>query len=117
MEEKFFLYYEEVDWCERMRKAGWEVWVEPAVRVYHKESVTTQALGGLKTYYLNRNRVWLMRRHESGWRLAGFYIFFLVVTVPKNALFFLLKGQFENLAAFLKSVWWNFYPGKRSQYA
>lgn len=108
MEEGFFLYYEEVDWSERIRRAGWEVWVEPRARVYHKESASIQAEGGLKTYYLNRNRVWFMRRHYGGWQLAAFYAFLLLVTVPKNAVAYLLKGQRENLAAFLDGVWWNF---------
>lgn len=114
MSEDFFLYYEELDWCERIRQAGWQVWVEPRARVYHKESVAVQQIGGLKTYYLNRNRVWFMRKHYGGWRLAGFYAFLLLVTVPKNVLSMLLSGQHENLAAFLKGVWWNFYPKKSS---
>jgi len=112
MSEDFFLYYEELDWCERIRRAGWEVWVQPQARVYHKESVAVQQIGGLKTYYLNRNRVWFMRKHYGGWRLAGFYAFLLLVTVPKNVVSYLLKGEKENLAAFLKGVWWNFYPKK-----
>lgn len=114
MSEDFFLYYEELDWCERIRRAGWEVWTEPRARVYHKESVSVQQLGGLKTYYLNRNRVWFMRRHYGGWRLAGFHAFLLLVTVPKNVASYVLKGEKENLAAFLKGVWWNFYPKKGS---
>ncbi|HND87126.1 MAG TPA: glycosyltransferase family 2 protein, partial [Saprospiraceae bacterium] len=108
MEEAFFLYYEEVDWSERIRQAGWEVWIEPRAKVYHKESASMQDAGSLKTYYLSRNRVWFMRRHYGGWRLAVFYAFLLLVTVPKHAISYLLKGQRENLAAFLDGVWWNF---------
>lgn len=116
MSEDFFLYYEELDWCERIRQAGWEVWTEPRARVYHKESAAVQQLGGLKTYYLNRNRVWFMRRHYGGWRLAGFYAFLLLVTVPKNVASYFLKGEKENLAAFLKGVGWNFYPKKSMEW-
>lgn len=35
MDEEFFLYYEDVDWCHRMSDAGWEVWVEPAATAIH----------------------------------------------------------------------------------
>ncbi len=115
MSEDFFLYYEELDWCERIRQAGWEVWTEPRARVYHKESAAVQQLGGLKTYYLNRNRVWFMRRHYGGLQLVGFYTFLLLVTVPKNVVSYFLKGEKENLAAFLKGVWWNFYPKKSNR--
>lgn len=108
MEEGFFLYYEELDWCERIRQAGYSVWVEPQARVYHKESLTVQKLGALKTYYLNRNRVWFMRRNYGGWRLGVFYAFLFLVTIPKNVLHYLFKGETGNLKAFLGGVWWNF---------
>jgi len=108
MDEGFFLYYEELDWCERIRKAGFSVWVEPRARVYHKESLTVEKLGTLKTYYLNRNRVWFMRRNYGGWRLAVFYVFLFLVTIPKNVLRYLLRGETENLKAFLRGIWWNF---------
>lgn len=35
LDDTFFLYYEDVDWCHRMRDAGWEVLVEPAARCVH----------------------------------------------------------------------------------
>lgn len=34
-DEKYFLYYEEVDLCMRSQKAGWECWYVPASRVVH----------------------------------------------------------------------------------
>jgi GT2 family glycosyltransferase len=108
MDEDFFLYYEELDWCERIRRAGLSIWVEPRARVYHKESLTVNQLGPLKTYYLNRNRVWFMRRNYGGWRLAVFYVFLFLVTIPKNVFLYLLRGETENLKAFLRGIWWNF---------
>jgi GT2 family glycosyltransferase len=108
MEERFFLYYEELDWCERIRRAGFSVWVEPRARVFHKESMTVAKMGALKTYYLNRNRVWFMRRNSGGWRLAVFFMFLFAVTIPKNALLFLWRGETDNLRAFLSGIGWNF---------
>lgn len=35
LDERFFLYYEDVDFCRRAREAGWGVWYDPAVRVTH----------------------------------------------------------------------------------
>lgn len=35
MDEGFFLYYEDVEWCHRMREGGWDVLVEPAAKVAH----------------------------------------------------------------------------------
>jgi len=35
MDESLFMYCEETDWCLRLVRAGWEVWVEPAARIVH----------------------------------------------------------------------------------
>src|SRR5262249_17081759 len=35
MDERYFLYYEEVDFCLRSRRAGWPCWYVPASRVVH----------------------------------------------------------------------------------
>lgn len=35
MDEGFFLYYEDIEWCHRMRDHGWRVLVEPAATVTH----------------------------------------------------------------------------------
>jgi len=119
MDEDFFLYYEELDWGERVRKSGFEIWVEPRARVYHKESLTVGKLGSLKTYYLNRNRVWFMRRNYGGWKIAAFYLFLFLVTIPKNTLQMLLKGEKDNLKAFWRGIFWNFSlkdPEKRMSF-
>lgn len=42
MDEKFFLYYEEVDYCLKAQKAGWECWSVPASKVVHLGSQSTQ---------------------------------------------------------------------------
>lgn len=35
MDEGFFLYYEDFEWCHRMRDRGWDVLLEPSARVVH----------------------------------------------------------------------------------
>lgn len=35
LDESYFLYAEDHDWCRRMRAAGWEVWVAPQARAEH----------------------------------------------------------------------------------
>ncbi len=35
MDEQYFLYYEEVDYCLRARRAGWQIWYAPESRVVH----------------------------------------------------------------------------------
>jgi GT2 family glycosyltransferase len=35
LDETYFMYFEEVDFCRRARQAGWTCWYEPASRVVH----------------------------------------------------------------------------------
>ena len=35
MDEDYFLFYEETDWCYRMRRSGWRTYYLPEVKVYH----------------------------------------------------------------------------------
>jgi GT2 family glycosyltransferase len=107
MFEEFFLYYEELDWCERIRKAGYEIYVEPRARVYHKESASVGQMSTLKTFYINRNRIYFMRRNFGGINLLLFSLFLVFITIPKNVLMFLLRGQVDHAKVFLKAVWWN----------
>lgn len=35
LDDRFFMFYEEVEWCRRIRDTGWEIWLVPAARVVH----------------------------------------------------------------------------------
>jgi len=45
MDEKYFLYFEETDFCLRTRRAGWPIWHVPASRVVHLEGQSTGVTG------------------------------------------------------------------------
>ena len=107
MSEVFFLYYEELDWSERIRKAGYEIYVEPNAKIYHKESLTVGTDSPLKTYYINRNRILFMRRHKKSWQIVLFMFFLTFATIPKNTVRYLLAGRLDNLKAFYKALAWN----------
>jgi GT2 family glycosyltransferase len=107
MPDFFFLYYEEIDWCERIKKAGYKIYVVPASKVYHKESMSVGKKSTLKTYYMTRNRVLFMRRNTSGVTKASWLVFFVAVTLPKNFITYLLKRDMEHLKAFWKALHWN----------
>ncbi len=40
-DEAYFMYTEEVDWCYRVRRAGWAIWQEPRARVTHVGGAAT----------------------------------------------------------------------------
>ena len=108
MPEFFFLYYEEVDWCESIKRAGYKIYVVPDSKVYHKESMSIGKGSTLKTYYMTRNRLLYMRRNTAGFKKMTWILFFLFFSLPKNALMFTLKRDMEHARAFWKGLLWNF---------
>jgi GT2 family glycosyltransferase len=116
MPEIFFLYYEELDWCESIKNAGYKIYVVPASKVYHKESMSVGKNSTLKTYYMTRNRLLFMRRNTSGLTKVSWILFFLIFSIPKNTAGYILKRDTAQLKAFWKGFIWNamhFTNGKK----
>ncbi|MFK7984372.1 MAG: glycosyltransferase family 2 protein [Saprospiraceae bacterium] len=108
MSEFYFLYYEELDWCERIRKAGYTILFAPTAKIYHKESISVGKTNPLKTYYLTRNRILFMAKNRSKLEYLVFTLFLFLLTIPKNSLMYCLKGEWQHLAAFWRAIKWNF---------
>lgn len=107
MPELFFLYYEELDWCETIKNNGYKIYVVPQAKIYHKESMSVGKNSTLKTYYLTRNRLLFMRRNTRGLTKVSWVLFFIFFSIPKNSLAFVLKRETEHLKAFWKGFMWN----------
>jgi len=107
MAEIYFLYYEELDWGEQIRKNGFEIFYVHNSIVYHKASSSTGTNSALKTYYLNRGRLIFMRRNVHGLKflLALFYMIF--ISLPKNFFRFLSKGEWKLIKPYIRAFLWN----------
>lgn len=68
MDESFFLYYEESDWCLNVRHAGYEILAVPSSVVWHRVSATLGMMSPAIDYYMLRNHLHLINRHWSGVR-------------------------------------------------
>jgi GT2 family glycosyltransferase len=108
MPEVFFLYYEEFDWSEKVKKKGYKIYYQPKSLIYHKESMTTGKSSPLKTFYLTRNRILFMRRNMPLASLLIFLGYFIFFTIPKNTINFLFKGERAHLQSFWKGIMWHF---------
>ena len=61
LDDGYFMYFEETDWCFRMKKENGEVWLCPSARVVH--------FGGGEQGHYDAQRVYYF--HESLFRFAG----------------------------------------------
>ena len=107
MTEVYFLYYEEHDWAEMIKRAGYKIYYQPKSYILHKESVSTGKNSPFKTYHITRNRLVFARRNFNGIPFFMSWIFQTFVSAPKNTLLYLTKGQLSHLKAYWQGLFWN----------
>jgi glycosyltransferase involved in cell wall biosynthesis len=69
-DERYFLYYEDVDLALRGGNRGWHFGFEPASTVWHARSSTTSQLGSAVRRLQERNRIWMVVRFGSATMIA-----------------------------------------------
>jgi GT2 family glycosyltransferase len=106
--EEFFIYYEEFDWCDQIKRKGYKVYYQPKSLIYHKESMTTGKESAFKAFYHTKNRILYMRRNVPWYGFMIFLFYFSLFTVPKNTLVYLRRGQKQHLRSFWKGIGWQF---------
>jgi N-acetylglucosaminyl-diphospho-decaprenol L-rhamnosyltransferase len=65
LDEAFFMYAEEVDWCYRIRRAGWAIWQVPAAQVMHVGGAATRQFRQRMLVALYHSRLRFFRKHYS----------------------------------------------------
>jgi hypothetical protein len=118
LDESYFAYHEEVDWCWRARKAGWLIYYQPYSRVWHHYSKSTAATrpqaarrwsrtrradlpnplavgwNPVRTYLGARNSVRFIRRHAS-WPRKLYFLLSTAYAIPLELLAAVLEREEE----------------------
>lgn len=78
LDEGFFMYCEEIDWCWRLRQAGYRVYCVPQAEVVHHEAQSTRQFREEMFLALWRARLRLFGKHyRPGYRLLARLILLL----------------------------------------
>lgn len=105
MPECYFLYYEELDWSMMFTRANYQIWYEPKCTIYHKESQATGQNSPLRTYYITRNRLLLVKRNYTGLKKWLAYCYMMAIVVPKDILKNAIHGNWGVLSATIKGTY------------
>lgn len=91
MDERFFMYAEETDWCYRFKAKGWKNRFTPDAEIIHIGGASAVKLGARRAQVTNRSFVRYMFKHWSRPRaivgvymIALFYLIRLMVLLPKQ---------------------------------
>ena len=66
LDERFFAYYEETEWCVRAKRAGFQIVHVPLARIWHKISPEARAGSPTAHYYMTRNRLLFLKATGAG---------------------------------------------------
>jgi GT2 family glycosyltransferase len=114
MEENYFLYYEELDWCEKFKRAGKKIWFTGNTKIFHKESISVGKESPLKTYFMTRNRILYIRKNTNLLTTIVFYMYSTLITIPKQIFIYLKKGRTDLIKWAIKGFLWNLFNSTTS---
>lgn len=109
LDESYFLYREETDWCIEMRKNGWRLLYCPESIVWHKEGHSVGFKSALHDYYAVRNMLYLIQKHYPEHMTSAFIASFWRAAAPK-----LFRLQFGRLRYVIKA-YYDFLRGVRGK--
>jgi GT2 family glycosyltransferase len=104
MPEDYFLYYEELDWSEMIKRGGFEIWFDPRAVIIHKESRSTGRNSPLKKYYMVRNRLIFAKRNRSGLTRIFAILYQLTIADTRELIGSLLVGRVDLAIATIHGV-------------
>ena len=110
LDEKFFNYYEDVDWSLRMKNLGYDLGFVKESIIYHhgssssKNKKTKEGVISSKIHYFNiRNHILLLKKHKNLFNFFGI-IFFQIIKITSYVFYFLIRFRFNKLTMVLKGL-------------
>lgn len=65
IDERFYYYVEEFDWCVRAKESGWKIIHTPQAKIWHKGVQRNYHPKPSVTYYATRNRLLVLMKHHA----------------------------------------------------
>jgi len=64
-DENYFLYFEDIDLCYKMRQAGWTLRFLPQEHIIHIGGTSTSAVKNSSRYHYRKSQIYFYRKHNS----------------------------------------------------
>jgi GT2 family glycosyltransferase len=104
LDERFFMYCEDVDWAYRAKQAGWRVCYYPMVKVIHRIGAASDQAPFRMIYHFHRSMfIFFLKHYAKGWRL---------LLLPAIFAGIVARGSFATIHAQL-TLWRNSKAGRK----
>jgi len=104
LDERYFIYAEDADWCLRARRAGFRLLFVPTARLWHKVSASSGATSPWKIYQRLRANLTLFARHARGLARVTWLPCFLAQQAALAA-WLLARGRGAAATAVPRALW------------
>ncbi len=111
LDERFFMYFEETEWCVRIGRAGFRILHVPQARVLHKIPLNARFDREYLAYYMTRNRLLFLR--ATGAPLST-WLHALIVQDLRTYLSLVLRPKWRTRSGRIgmRSAWMDFWRGR-----
>ncbi len=116
LDERFFAYYEEVEWCVRMQRAGYHILFVPQSKVWHKISPEAREASPQVHYYMTRNRLLFLHLTRAPLRARLWTAF----SYARTLLSWRIKPKWRYKAPQRQAMWqaiWDYGHGRLGRQA
>lgn len=93
-DEKYFLYFEDLDFCLRAQKAGFKIALDPKVVIFHKLGGSTGRWSKTSIYHNLRSNLLFITKH-LGWRRPIGYLYLALLSIKILLTRLILKLSFR----------------------
>lgn len=106
MDERFFLNFEDNDWCFRAKKEGFTIIYQPEAIVWHKTSRSINRIPNQWIYFSTRNLIWLEFKHAKKLQLLCFLVCYFLFVFPMYFFgYLLIKKNKDLFVKYIRGVW------------
>jgi len=115
LDEDYFLFFEETDWCYRMKKAGWKVYHVPQAQVYHFQGKSVEKERGRAKVEYYRSRYIFFKKHRGKFQLLLLIIGLIIkliiefsfIGISNILTFFRLPKIRKRFKVYAYLLWWH----------
>jgi GT2 family glycosyltransferase len=111
LNQKFFIYYEDVDWSFRIQEKGFSLGYVPASIVYHEAGMSNKSkvkgkegfVSPFVHYLRGRNQVWLLKKYTP-WYFAPSVSIYMIFRYLSFVMYFFIRKRFKKLTFVLRGL-------------
>lgn len=108
--EEYFMYWEDVDFCERVKKAGYKIMLLKKPLVRHAISAASGYIGSnvlspFQAYYYGRNPIIYIKNQVHGWQKIPNYLGQFLIRFPFYSLLLIKSGKPKNILSYIHGMY------------